>query len=121
VWNSSLFLDRAPKDQVLLTNFLGGATDPDTASLSESSLVELAHRELSPILGLRAQPVASRVTAYKYAIPQYNLGHSQRVAAIQSESSRIFGLRVTGNYLNGPAIGACVEHAQSVADSIRIG
>jgi len=121
VWNSSLFPDRAPSDSVQLTSFLGGATDPNTVSLSDSSLVDIAHRELTPILGLRTQPVASRVTKYERAIPQYNLGHMQRLAAIAADVAKISGLHLTGNYLRGPAIGSCVEHAQSVAESVRIG
>ncbi|MBS1842274.1 MAG: protoporphyrinogen oxidase [Acidobacteria bacterium] len=121
VWNSSLFPNRAPNDQVLLTCFLGGATDPTTAHLSGSSLADLVHRELTPILGLKSQPVTARVTVYKQAIPQYNLGHLDRLATIQSELAKIPCLHLIGNYLKGPAIGTCVEHAQSVAESIRIG
>src|SRR5262249_28930296 len=109
-----------PSDQVQLTSFLGGATDPENASLSDSALIAITHRELIPILGLKDQPVVSRVTANKHAIPQYNLGHTKRIALIQSELAKTPGLHITGNYLNGPAIGACVEHAQSVAESIRI-
>jgi oxygen-dependent protoporphyrinogen oxidase len=120
VWNSSLFPNRAPQDRVLLTSFLGGATDPDAASLSDSALVALAHRELIPTLGLKSQPVASHITAYERAIPQYNLGHLDRLAAIQSELAQIPGLHLTGNYLRGPSIGACIEQAQAVAESIRI-
>jgi oxygen-dependent protoporphyrinogen oxidase len=120
VWNSSLFPNRAPSDHVLLTCFLGGATDPDTAALSDSSLVDLAHRELTPILGLKSRPAVTRVTAYSHAIPQYNLGHLDRLATVQSELAKISGLYLTGNYLKGPAIGTCVEYAQSVAESIRI-
>jgi oxygen-dependent protoporphyrinogen oxidase len=121
VWNSSLFPNRAPEDQVQLTTFLGGATDPDTASLSGSALTDLVHRELAPILGLKSQPVASHASVYSHAIPQYNLGHVDRLATIQSELAKIPGLYLTGNYLKGPAIGACIEHAQTVAQSIRIG
>jgi len=121
VWNSSLFPNRAPEGQVQLTTFLGGATDPDTASLSGSSLIDLVHRELTSILGFKSQPVASRATVYAHAIPQYNLGHVDRLATIQAELAKIPGLHLTGNYLKGPAIGACIEHAQSVADCIRIG
>ena len=120
VWSSSLFPNRAPNEHVQLASFLGGATDPETAALSDSALVYLAHRELTPILGLKADPVASRVTKHDRAIPQYNLGHTQRLAIIQSEIAQIPGLHITGNYIRGPAVGACVEHAQSVADSIRI-
>jgi len=120
VWSSSLFPNRAPNDYVQLTSFLGGATDPDTVSLSDSSLVDLVHRELTPILGLQARPTASRVTAYERAIPQYNLGHTARIATIRADLANVPGLHLVGNYLRGPAIGACVEQAQEVAESIRI-
>ncbi len=120
VWSSSLFPNRAPSDHVQLTSFLGGATDPDTASLSDSSLVDLAHRELTPALGLKARPTVSRVTAYQRAIPQYNLGHTARIATIRADLANVPGLHVVGNYLRGPAIGACIEQAQEVAESIRI-
>ncbi len=121
VWNSSLFPNRAPNDHVQLTSFLGGATDPDTVSLSDSSFVDLAHRELTAVLGLKARPTISRVTAYEKAIPQYNLGHTIRIAAIRADLVNVPGLYLVGNYLRGPAIGACIEQAQDVAESIRTG
>jgi oxygen-dependent protoporphyrinogen oxidase len=120
VWGSSLFPNRAPADHVQLTSFLGGATDPDTVSLSDSSLVDLAHRELTPILGLKSRPTISRVTAYEKAIPQYNLGHTARVAAIHADLANVPGLYLAGNYFRGPAIGACIEQAQEVAEIIRM-
>jgi len=120
VWSSSLFPNRTPSDHVQLTSFLGGATDPDTVSLSDSSLVDLTHRELTPVLGLKARPTVSRVTAYERAIPQYNLGHTARITTIHADLANAPGLHVVGNYLRGPAIGACIEQAQEVAESIRI-
>src|SRR5256885_573819 len=101
VWNSSLFPNRAPNDHVQLTSFLGGATDPDTVSLSDSSLVDLAHRELTAMLGLKARPSVSRVAAYEKAIPQYNLGHTQRLSAIADDLAKIPGFHLTGNYFRG--------------------
>jgi protoporphyrinogen/coproporphyrinogen III oxidase len=121
VWNSSLFPGRAADNCVLFTSFLGGATDPEVMSLSESSLVDLVRSELDPLLGLNLGPDISRVTKYEHAIPQYNLGHLDRLAAIQCELAKIPGLHLTGNYLKSPAIGTCIEQAQSVAESIRIG
>ncbi len=120
VWNTSLFPNRAPEGHAQLTTFLGGATDPDTAALSDSSLADLVHRELAPILGLKSRPSAMRITAYSRAIPQYNLGHLDRLAAIEADLAKFPGLHLTGNYLKGPAIGACVEHAKQVAESIQI-
>lgn len=121
VWNSSLFPDRVPTDHVLLTSFVGGATDPAATELSPDRLAGLVHSELSPLLSLRQPPVFTNVTVYPRAIPQYNLGHSQRLAAIESARSSCPGLWITGNFFRGPAIGACIDRAFAVADEIRIG
>jgi oxygen-dependent protoporphyrinogen oxidase len=120
VWNSSLFPGRAPEGQALLTSFVGGATNPGAICKSPEQLVAQVHREMSPLLGLRKEPVFSNVTILQRAIPQYNLGHTARIAAIESLRARFPGLYFSGNYLNGPAIGTCVEHAIKVADEIRV-
>jgi oxygen-dependent protoporphyrinogen oxidase len=56
VWNSSLFPNRAPGGHVLLTSFVGGATDPGAVSLLESEIVSTVHRELTSILGISQPP-----------------------------------------------------------------
>jgi protoporphyrinogen/coproporphyrinogen III oxidase len=119
VWNCSLFPGRAPEGHVLLTNFVGGATDPDAVTLSSESLTSIVHKEIAPLLGARQLPVFSRATVYSRALPQYNLGHSQRLANIeklrQACTPRIW---LAGNYLRGPSIGACVEQSQAVAQDV---
>jgi len=120
VWNSSLFPGRAPEGYALLTSFVGGATNPAAISESPEQHAAQVHRELTPLLNLRQEPVFTNVTIWKSAIPQYNLGHSARIAAIESLRSRFPGLYFSGNYLNGPAIGTCVEHAMKVADEVRV-
>jgi len=115
VWNSSLFPGRAPEGQVLVTSFVGGATNPGAVALGAEALAGLVHRELAPILRLAQEPTFSHVTAYERAIPQYNLGHTERVQALAKAQERFPGLYLTGNYFSGPAIGACVEHAHAVA------
>jgi oxygen-dependent protoporphyrinogen oxidase len=120
VWNSSLFPGRAPEGQALLTSFVGGATDPGAINKSPEELAAKVHRELSPLLGLRNEPVFSNVTIWQRAIPQYNLGHTARLAAVESWRARFPGLYFSGNYLNGPAIGTCVEHAMKVAGEVRV-
>ena len=119
VWNSSLFPGRAPKGHALLTSFVGGATDPSAASLPAAGLTSLVHSEISPILSISAEPVFSNVTVWPRALPQYNLGHSDRLAAAAKLLRNHPGIWLAGNYLRGPAIGSCVEQALAVADEVR--
>jgi protoporphyrinogen/coproporphyrinogen III oxidase len=119
VWNSSLFRGRAPDGKVLLTSFVGGATDPHIVDLPEANLVSVVHGELAPLLAIRQQPVFSNVAIYPRALPQYNLGHSERLAALAQLYQEVPNLSFVGNYLLGPSIGACVEQSLAVAEEVR--
>jgi oxygen-dependent protoporphyrinogen oxidase len=118
VWNSSLFHGRAPDGHVLLTSFVGGATDPQAATLSPEELARLVHREIAPLLSIREAPSFSNVTIYPRALPQYNLGHAERLVAIENERMKCPNLWLASNCLRGPSIGACVEQSLNVANQI---
>jgi oxygen-dependent protoporphyrinogen oxidase len=115
VWNSSLFSNRAPDGHALLTSFVGGATDPSAVSLPESEIVCTVHRELAFVLGISQPPSFSHVQAWQRAIPQYNLGHMQHMNQLAQMQSKYQSIHLIGNYLRGPALGACVEQALTVA------
>ncbi len=118
VWNSSLFSGRAPEGFVLLTSFVGGATDPAAVTLSSDSLATLVHAEIQPLLRLSGAPAFSNVQIYRRALPQYNLGHGARLAAIEKLRLAVGNLFLAGNYLRGPAIGSCVEQGLGIAGEI---
>src|SRR5277367_5642235 len=120
VWNSSLFPGRAPENHALLSSFVGGATDPAAIQRSSAQLVEMVHKELTPILSIRKEPVFSNVKVWSQAIPQYNLGHLARLAAVDNFRVRFPGLHLAGNYLAGPAVGTCIEQAFKIADEVRV-
>jgi oxygen-dependent protoporphyrinogen oxidase len=119
VWNSSLFTGRAPEGHALLTSFVGGATDAAATTLEPQELTSLVHREISPLLSIANAPVLANVTIWPRALPQYNLGHADRLAAVARSCSRFSGLWLIGNYLQGPAIGSCVDQALAVAEDVR--
>jgi protoporphyrinogen/coproporphyrinogen III oxidase len=118
VWNSSLFPGRAPQGHALLTSFVGGVTDPTAANLGPEELASLVHTEISPILSIASDPVYSNGTVWPRALPQYNLGHGDRLAAVAKLLQNCPGIWLTGNYLRGPAVGSCVEQATAVAEDV---
>ncbi len=117
VWNTSLFPNRAPEGHALLTSFIGGATDPQAVEMP-GELSSIVHKEIAAVLRIRTEPAFSNVAIYPKAIPQYNLGHGERLAAIDEARKKHSNLWLIGNYLRGPAIGACVEHSLDVAADI---
>lgn len=117
VWNSSLFAGRCPPDAVLMTSFLGGAIDPQILAMRDDQIASQVHQELAQVLQISAPPIAQHLWRHARALPQYNLGHAGKVAAMRDELSRREGLFVTGNYLDGPSIESCVSRGFATAKS----
>ena len=120
VWNSSLFPSRTPDGNVLMTSFVGGVTDPAAVELSSAELTNLVHSQVAPLLSASENPAFSNVTVWPRAIPQYNLGHLDRLAAVTKLLQNCPGIWFTGNYLRGPAVGSCVEQSIEVAEEVRV-
>ncbi|MGH9774921.1 MAG: protoporphyrinogen oxidase [Candidatus Acidiferrales bacterium] len=116
VWNSSLFPGRAPEGKVTLTSFAGGATDTELFDLEDNAIFALIEHEASKVLAISKPPVERFIRRYARALPQYNVGHESRIAAIRNEIARVPGLFITGNYLRGPSVGNCVELAFDTAE-----
>jgi oxygen-dependent protoporphyrinogen oxidase len=121
VWNSSLFEGRAPAGMILLTVFMGGATNPDVAKLSDGELVVTAHSELQRAMGIEGEPHVVGITRLDHSIPQYNLGHAARVAEIEKLVAEVPGLTLIGNYLHGVSTGDCISEAERAARNVLAG
>jgi oxygen-dependent protoporphyrinogen oxidase len=119
VWNSSLFPGRAPDGMVVMTSFAGGATDPAIVEKPEEEIAAIVHGENARVLQIGGPPVASAVWRYQKALPQYNLGHGHAVESIRNGERANPGLFFAGNYLEGPAMGKCVEVGNQTAEAVR--
>jgi oxygen-dependent protoporphyrinogen oxidase len=115
VWSSSLFPGRAPEGMVSLATFIGGATDPQLFQHTDGEIAATVEKENSEILQISGPPVTRMVHRWAHAIPQYNIGHSQILAGLREEIARFPGLFLTGSYLGGPSVPACIDHATKTA------
>jgi oxygen-dependent protoporphyrinogen oxidase len=120
VFNSTLFPGRAPEGMECFTSFAGGATDSGLLNLGDDEIVQSVCGEVARVLQISGKPVVTNIHRYARALPQYNLGHSQTVAALGALTSAIPGLFLAGNYLSGPSIGACVDQSNQTADAVRV-
>ena len=116
---STMFPDRAPEGHVALAGYIGGARAPEAALAAPEELIAAARTELGDLLGASGDPVVARVRQWPRGLPQYQLGHGVRVAALNGLEGRQPGLFVTGNYLAGPAVGTCVDRAVEAAARVH--
>lgn len=117
VWSSSLFPGRAPAGMVCVASFVGGATNPTIVEKSEEEIFQIVEPEVARMLHIEGPPVERIVRRYPYALPQYNLGHSEILREARAELARFPGLFLTGNFLEGPSVANCVEQAFRTADA----
>ena len=118
VFNSLLFSGRAPDDRLLLTSFLGGISKAEVFDWPDERIWETVGSELKRILNSSIQPEPVAIFRHRRAIPQYNMGHRQRVEKIATDLARIPGLFVTGNFLHGVSVPACMEHGDNTATAV---
>lgn len=111
---SSLKFDhRAPAGQLLLRAFVGGDGREADLAVDDAALVATVRADLARVLGLRAEPLLTRVFRWPGANPQYDVGHLARVAAIEAACPP--GLYVTGAAYHGVGVPDCVKSAEAVA------
>lgn len=112
------FPERAPKGKALLRVHLGNAMNQEVLKCDDFQLIERAISQIRPILGLRGQPEESFVARHHKVLPQYSVGHCQRVARAKSALARHHGLAMAGNGLTGVGLSDCILAAQTAANSL---
>ncbi len=109
------FPDRVPPGAALLRLFYGGASDPRVLDLSDAALGQLAREEISATLGIRAAPDWFRVHRWPRAMPQYTLGHADRLARISAALCRHPGLQLAGAAYQGVGLPDAIASGQAAA------
>jgi len=118
---SRKLVGRAAEDRVLLRTFLGGALQPELLELDDQELGTLVSEELESLLGVRGEPEMLDIVRYRKMMPQYTLGHLERVAEIERLSSEIPGLALAGNFCRGVGLPDCIASGFAAAERVLVG
>jgi oxygen-dependent protoporphyrinogen oxidase len=118
LFSSSMFADRAPEGAVLLTSFAGGRRDPAIMALSDEAIAQTVHDELASLIGATARPLWQEVVRWPQAIPQYTLGHLDRLRDIDAAETALPGLYFCASYRGGVSIGDCIKSAHAMTETI---
>jgi hypothetical protein len=114
-WVTSKWPGRAPEGHVLLRGFLGGGRDPQRLEDSDEELISTARTELSDLLGITGEPIITRLFRWTRQSPQYEVGHLQRVAAIDDHLASLPGVFLTGSGFRAIGIPDCIADARATA------
>ena len=117
-FSSVKFSGRAPSGHVLLRAFAGGALQPEIFALDESELAARVEADLRELLEITAKPLFIEVAKWERSMPQYEVGHLDRINEAENEVSKLPGLALAGNSYRGAGIPDCIRSGQSAAESI---
>lgn len=115
---SHKFPGRTPPGRTLIRIFIGGALQPELLQQDDAALIQIAREELAELVGLSGEPELSFVRRWNRAMPQYHVGHPQRVERIEAELARLPGLEIAGNGLHGVGIAPVVGTARRAAERL---
>jgi oxygen-dependent protoporphyrinogen oxidase len=117
-FSSRKYEHRAPEAYELLRAYVGGARRPDVLERSDDTLLAGVRLELRDILGIDAEPVLTRVQRHEHAMPQYDVGHLDRVAELDAMARRWPGLHLAGAAYRGVGIPDCIHSGELAADAV---
>lgn len=101
----------------MIRAFVGGAHDEKLAQLPDDETIEMVRGELKDIMGISAKPVLSRIFRWPQGMPQYTLGHLDRVETIERRAAEHPGLFVAGGAYRGVGVPDCINSGQKAAEA----
>lgn len=110
---------RCPEDHSIIRVFVGGALQSELLERSDEQILELVRGELAELIGMTGQETLARVVRWNNAMPQYHVGHLDRVAKIEQEIDQIPHLELATNALRGVGIAPVIAAAKRVAEKIK--
>ena len=117
-FSSVKYPGRAPEGKVLMRAFIGGACQAELADLPDEDLITIAREEFGQLLGIRGEPLLTNIARQPHAMPQYYVGHKQRVEQIDQLLSRLPGLYFAGNAYEGVGMPQCIHSGEQAAQRL---
>ncbi len=111
---------RSPEGTQLIRVFAGGARDSSLAVMPDEQLTPLLVEKMRPLLKIEGQPYAVHTAHWPNTMPQYYVGHLDRVAEIEQLVSAMPGLALAGNSYRGVGVPACIHSGEQAAEQLGI-
>jgi oxygen-dependent protoporphyrinogen oxidase len=115
---SDKYENRAPQDHILVRVFAGGALQEDQLNIPVQELRNKILNELKIILDIQGEPMIEDYAIWPKSMPQYTMGHIQRVDEIRKILHSQSNIHFMGNAYTGVGIPDLIEQANSLATKI---
>jgi len=117
-FSSVKFPGRAPKGKALLRCFVGGAKNEELVAWGDDKLTTAVKEDIAEILNIEGEPQHIRIFRWEKAMPQYTVGHEEKLSRIEGGLSKHPGLFLTGSAYRGIGISDCVHQGELIAEAV---
>jgi len=117
-FSSQKYPHRAPAGKTLLRVFVGGARRPDLAEMPDAELLPLVLQHLRPLLRIEGQPVFCDIAHWPRTMPQYHVGHLERISRIEARLAFLPGLKMAGSAFRGVGLPDCIHSGERAVEQI---
>ena len=117
-FSSVKYSGRAPAENELVRAFVGGALQPELFEQNDEAMESSVRQELAALLGIKAAPLLCRIHRHPSSMPQYRVGHSERVGRIKERLTKHQKLALAGNAYGGVGIADCIHSGESAAEAL---
>lgn len=115
-FSSRKYAHRAPEGKVLLRVFVGGARRPELAEKPDDELLPLVRSHTERLLRIHGEPAFVDIAHWPNTMPQYHVGHKDRVARIRALAAELPGIQLAGNAYSGVGIPDCIHSGETAAE-----
>ena len=109
---------RVPETHVVLRCFLGGAGGEAVLEQNDEDLIRQVRAELRSLLGWDAEPRFARLSRWRRAMAQYEVGHARRIAAVRERLRLLPGVELAGNAYEGIGVPDCIRTGRAAASAL---
>lgn len=118
-WTYRKWETTTPKGKVLLRAYVGKPGDEDIVMYSDEEIVQIVLQELAQTMTITQDPEFSLVTRWARAMPQYTIGHMDRIKKVRKEiAESLPGVFLAGASFGGVGIPDCIEQAEKAVEAV---
>lgn len=118
-WTHRKWPTSTPEGKALLRCYVGRPNDQKVVDLTDDEIIAIALKDLNKIMNIRKKPLFSVVTRWKNAMPQYTVGHKERLAHVREQMvEQLPGVWLAGSSYEGVGVPDCIHQGEKAVQNI---
>ncbi|MGM8212044.1 protoporphyrinogen oxidase [Virgibacillus sp. W0430] len=118
-WTHRKWPTSTPKGKALLRCYVGRPDDQQVVNASDEEIIEIVLRDLNKTMNIQKKPLFSVVTRWQQAMPQYTVGHKERLAKVREQmKEELPGVWIAGSSYEGVGVPDCIDQGEKAVQSI---